>query len=58
MVTIPRAAADEFNMRNKAGYYADSPAKGQLTPAANGSQEIDRSPECWASPSALQRICI
>jgi hypothetical protein len=25
-VTIPRAANDEFNIRNKAGYYADSPA--------------------------------
>ncbi|MGB8028169.1 MAG: VWA domain-containing protein [Terracidiphilus sp.] len=28
VVTIPRAAADEFNVRNKAGYYADTPAKG------------------------------
>jgi Ca-activated chloride channel homolog len=28
VVTIPRAAADEFNVRNKAGYYADSPLKG------------------------------
>ncbi len=27
VVTIPRAAADEFNVRNKAGYYADSPLK-------------------------------
>lgn len=27
-VTIPRAAADEFNVRNKTGYYADSPHKG------------------------------
>jgi Ca-activated chloride channel homolog len=26
-VTIPRAAADEFNVRNKTGYYADSPLK-------------------------------
>ena len=26
-VTIPRAAAEEFNIRNKAGYYADSQAK-------------------------------
>jgi Ca-activated chloride channel family protein len=26
VVTIPRAAADEFNIRNKTGYYADSPA--------------------------------
>jgi Ca-activated chloride channel homolog len=26
-VLIPRAAADEFNVRNKTGYYADSPAK-------------------------------
>jgi Ca-activated chloride channel family protein len=26
-VTIPRAAADEFNIRNKAGYYADTPLK-------------------------------
>jgi len=25
-VTIPRAAADEFNIRYKTGYYADSPA--------------------------------
>ncbi|HVN93816.1 MAG TPA: VWA domain-containing protein [Terracidiphilus sp.] len=27
VVTIPRAAEDQFNVRNKAGYYADSPAK-------------------------------
>ena len=27
-VTIPRAAAHEFNVRNKVGYYADSPVKG------------------------------
>jgi hypothetical protein len=27
VVTIPRAAADEFNVRNKAGYYADAQAK-------------------------------
>ncbi len=27
VVTIPRAAADEFNVRNKTGYYADSKAK-------------------------------
>ena len=27
VVTIPRAAADEFNVRNKTGYYADAPAK-------------------------------
>jgi Ca-activated chloride channel family protein len=27
-VTIPRAAADEFNVRNKTGYYADSALKG------------------------------
>jgi Ca-activated chloride channel homolog len=26
-VTIPRAAPDEFNVRNKTGYYADSPLK-------------------------------
>ncbi len=26
-ITIPRAAADEFNLRNKTGYYADSPVK-------------------------------
>lgn len=26
-VTIPRAAADQFNVRNKTGYYADSPLK-------------------------------
>ncbi|MGO8934712.1 MAG: VWA domain-containing protein [Terracidiphilus sp.] len=25
VVTVPRAAADEFNVRNKAGYYADTP---------------------------------
>jgi Ca-activated chloride channel homolog len=28
VVTIPRAAADEFNVRSKTGYYADSPMKG------------------------------
>jgi len=28
VVTIPRAANDEFNIRNKAGYYADSRLKG------------------------------
>lgn len=28
VVTIPRAAADEFNVRNKTGYYADAVAKG------------------------------
>jgi Ca-activated chloride channel family protein len=27
-VTIPRAAPDEFNVRNKTGYYADSALKG------------------------------
>jgi len=27
VVTIPRAAPNEFNVRNKTGYYADSPAK-------------------------------
>jgi len=27
-VTVPRAAADEFNVRNKTGYYADSQARG------------------------------
>jgi len=27
-VTIPRAAADAFNIRHKTGYYMDSPAKG------------------------------
>jgi Ca-activated chloride channel family protein len=27
-VTIPRAAADEFNVRHKTGYYADSVARG------------------------------
>jgi len=26
-VTIPRASADDFNVRSRAGYYADSPAK-------------------------------
>jgi Ca-activated chloride channel family protein len=26
-ITIPRAAADEFNIRNKTGYYANSPVK-------------------------------
>ena len=28
VVTIPRAAQDEFTVRNKTGYYADSPLKG------------------------------
>jgi Ca-activated chloride channel family protein len=28
VVTVPRAAADEFNVRSKAGYYADAPLKG------------------------------
>jgi Ca-activated chloride channel homolog len=28
LVTIPRAASDSFNIRYKAGYYADSPVKG------------------------------
>jgi Ca-activated chloride channel family protein len=28
VVTIPRAAQDEFNIRNKTGYYADSPVRG------------------------------
>jgi Ca-activated chloride channel homolog len=28
VVTIPRAAQDEFNVRNKAGYYADSQVRG------------------------------
>lgn len=27
VITIPRAAADQFNVRNKAGYYADAAAK-------------------------------
>jgi Ca-activated chloride channel homolog len=27
VVTIPRAAPDEFNVRNKAGYYSDTPVK-------------------------------
>jgi Ca-activated chloride channel family protein len=27
-ITIPRAAPEEFNIRNKAGYYGDSPLKG------------------------------
>ena len=27
-VTIPRAAPDEFNIRNKAGYFADTPLRG------------------------------
>jgi Ca-activated chloride channel family protein len=27
VVTVPRAAADEFNVRNKAGYYAETPVK-------------------------------
>jgi Ca-activated chloride channel family protein len=27
-VTIPRAAPDEFNIRNRTGYFADSPIKG------------------------------
>ncbi len=29
VVTIPRAANEEFNVRNKVGYYADSPTKDQ-----------------------------
>jgi Ca-activated chloride channel family protein len=28
VVTIPRAATDEFSIRNKTGYYANSPLKG------------------------------
>jgi len=32
MVTIPRAAADEFNVRSKAGYYADTPAPQRRVP--------------------------
>jgi Ca-activated chloride channel family protein len=28
-VTIPRAAAEAFNIRHKSGYYLDSPAKGK-----------------------------
>jgi Ca-activated chloride channel family protein len=28
VVTIPRAAEDQFNVRNKAGYYADATARG------------------------------
>lgn len=28
-VTVPRAAADAFNIRHRTGYYADSPAKGK-----------------------------
>ena len=31
-VTVPRAAADDFNIRHKAGYYAEPPAKGTLKP--------------------------
>ena len=31
-VTIPRAAADEFNVRNKTGYYADSQASARRVP--------------------------
>jgi Ca-activated chloride channel family protein len=27
VVTVPRAAPDEFNVRNKAGYYSDTPAR-------------------------------
>ena len=27
-VTVPRAAADSFNIRHKTGYYMDAPAKG------------------------------
>jgi Ca-activated chloride channel family protein len=27
-ITIPRAATDEFSIRNKVGYYADTPLKG------------------------------
>ena len=32
-VTIPRAAPGEFNVRNKAGYYADSPLAGRQAPS-------------------------
>jgi hypothetical protein len=28
-VTVPRAAAQAFNLRYKAGYYMDSPVKGK-----------------------------
>jgi Ca-activated chloride channel family protein len=27
-VTVPRAAAEDFNIRHKTGYYTDAPAKG------------------------------
>jgi Ca-activated chloride channel family protein len=27
LVTVPRAAKDNFNIRYRTGYYADSPAK-------------------------------
>jgi len=33
VVTIPRAAPGEFNLRNKAGYYADSPLAQRQTPS-------------------------
>jgi hypothetical protein len=28
-VTIPRAAADAFNIRHRTGYYADSPVRSK-----------------------------
>ena len=31
-VTVPRAAADAFNIRHKTGYYADPPSKGTPRP--------------------------
>jgi Ca-activated chloride channel family protein len=31
-VTVPRAAADQFNVRNKTGYYADTPASARRVP--------------------------
>jgi len=28
-VTVPRAAAQDFNIRHKTGYYIDAPVKGK-----------------------------
>jgi hypothetical protein len=28
-VTVPRAAAEELNVRHRTGYFADPPAKGK-----------------------------
>ena len=41
-VTIPRAAAEEFNVRNKTGYYGESPPGGELSDRA-GPIQFDES---------------